>query len=480
VTKHSRTSSVTKIGAIEFLNINLTDDPNKIITIDVYLPFDFGPAIGVTRATIFWHDRYFVWHQGDKEFLLSHGWNRISVNLPSNTSYPIRSVGIKLVSDLPITATFYIDHVMIGSSPDEDREPPQITIYNPLDNTEALSSKMFLSGTVQDNVGIYKCYFTLNGEKVSDLSIVDNVFNSEFSLIYGTNTIVVYAEDFSGNISSSSIKIYLLTPIDNPPNLFIINPTNNSSVSDIVPVNIEVNDDYGITKVEYYVDDQLKFVVSTSPYVWLWDTRSYQNGNYTLKIVAYDTSNQTKSSVLNVKVENLGEDKEPEVEIVTPTPMTEISGSFKINVIVNDERGISKVEYYINDGLIYTDTSGKKGLYEYEINSTNLRTGYQYLKIVAYDTTGNINSTQVIIYVYNKNKKEEFLLTPNNDGVNDIISFSNTTPVNIYDINGLLVKRIEDKNGYWDGKDKNGTIVSNGVYIFQIEGDISGTINVIK
>lgn len=480
VTRHSRTSSVTKIGAIEFLNIDLTNDSNKIITMDVYLPFDFGPAIGVTRATIFWHDRDFVWHQGDKEFLLSHGWNRISVNLPSDTNYPIRSVGIKLISDLPITGTFYIDHVMIGSSPDEDRDPPQLTIHNPLDNTEAVSSKMFLSGTVQDNVGIYKCYFTLNDRVVSNLSIVDNVFNEEFSLVYGTNTITVYAEDFSGNISSATVRIFLWVPIDNFPNLFFISPLDNSSVSDIVSVKVEAWDDYGIQKVEFYLNDEFKFVVSTTPYIWFWDTRSYRNGNYRLTAVAYDTSNQNNSSVINVRVENLPEDNEPKVEIISPSVLEEVSGKFKIYALIDDERGISKVEFYINDALIYTDTSNKKGIYEYEINSNDLFNGHQYLKIVAYDTTGNITTSQIIIYVYNKQEKKEFLLTPNNDGVNDIISFSNTTPVNIYDINGLLVKRIEEKNGYWDGKDKNGKVVANGVYIFQIEQSISGAINVIK
>ncbi|MEO0225264.1 MAG: hypothetical protein ABIL76_09275, partial [candidate division WOR-3 bacterium] len=245
VTKHSRQSSVTKIGAIEFLNVDLTNDPNKIITMDVYLPFEFGPALGVTRATIFWHDRDFKWQQGTKEFLLSSGWNRISVDV-SQTVYPIRSVGIKLVSDLPMIATFYVDHIMIGSSPQEDTTPPIINILNPLDNSEAYLSNIYLSGTIEDNVGISTSYFYINGSYVSNLVLIDGIFNKKISLNYGDNIITVYSEDYSGNVSSSSIKVTLNVPIDDPPFISFLSPNDGEIISDTVIVNVNVIDDNGV------------------------------------------------------------------------------------------------------------------------------------------------------------------------------------------------------------------------------------------
>ncbi|MGB9596333.1 MAG: hypothetical protein ACPL7B_08635, partial [Candidatus Poribacteria bacterium] len=55
--------------------------------------------------------------------------------------------------------------------------------------------------------------------------------------------------------------------------------------------------------------------------------------------------------------------------------------------------------------------------------------------------------------------------------------------INIYDINGRLIKRIEDGNRIWDGTDERGRIVEGGLYIFQVHLGhkiMSGTVVVIK
>jgi len=59
--------------------------------------------------------------------------------------------------------------------------------------------------------------------------------------------------------------------------------------------------------------------------------------------------------------------------------------------------------------------------------------------------------------------------------------------VNIYDLKGSLIRkalpRESDNVFYWDGRDKDGEVVSSGVYIYQVESDgkvINGTIVVSR
>ena len=65
--------------------------------------------------------------------------------------------------------------------------------------------------------------------------------------------------------------------------------------------------------------------------------------------------------------------------------------------------------------------------------------------------------------------------TPNDDGVNDMVSFYVDNPNNaetlirIFDLRGALVRRLEDGLTSWDGLDDEGEPVEMGAYIYQVE-----------
>jgi arabinogalactan endo-1,4-beta-galactosidase len=60
----------------------------------------------------------------------------------------------------------------------------------------------------------------------------------------------------------------------------------------------------GIDRVEFYVDDELKYVDKKPPYEWLWDEKAF--GRHTLKAVAYDKSHGSDSDEIEVIIFNLG------------------------------------------------------------------------------------------------------------------------------------------------------------------------------
>jgi len=87
------------------------------------------------------------------------------------------------------------------------------------------------------------------------------------------------------------------------------------------------------------------------------------------------------------------------------------------------------------------------------------------------------------------------IFTPNGDGKNDWVTFSykndNLSSIVcwVYDIRGSVIRQLdikgleEEGEFTWDGKDKDGNLVSSGIYIYQIEVEgqtINGTIVLAK
>ena len=80
----------------------------------------------------------------------------------------------------------------------------------------------------------------------------------------------------------------------------IISPSDSSIVSDTVDISVTVFSSHEITKVEFYIDESLKYTDTSLPYSYSWNTTGYSNGSYTIKAIAYDTTNQTASDQYTV------------------------------------------------------------------------------------------------------------------------------------------------------------------------------------
>ena len=55
--------------------------------------------------------------------------------------------------------------------------------------------------------------------------------------------------------------------------------------------------------------------------------------------------------------------------------------------------------------------------------------------------------------------------------------------IKIFDLNGRLVRTLENNNNVWDGRDEHGRVVEGGLYIYQIRADeevITGTVIVVR
>ncbi len=92
-----------------------------------------------------------------------------------------------------------------------------------------------------------------------------------------------------------------------PPELSLVGFTDDftPTVQGIVTITAEANDNTGISKIEFIIDDTLVFKDTSLPYEYEWHTSEYSNCKiYTIKVVAYDNSLNSTAVEYSVFVEN--------------------------------------------------------------------------------------------------------------------------------------------------------------------------------
>lgn len=90
-----------------------------------------------------------------------------------------------------------------------------------------------------------------------------------------------------------------------PPIVSIISPTSGEIVSETITVSIQASDNVGVTKIEFYVDDNLEHSLKEEPYEFTWATTTIPNGEYSILVKAYDKArNQGVSKPITITVQN--------------------------------------------------------------------------------------------------------------------------------------------------------------------------------
>jgi len=175
-------------------------------------------------------------------------------------------------------------------------QPPSVSITSP--QSGAIVSKVVpVRVRASDDKGIKKVEFYLDGK----LEATDQRAPFEWSwdtttTASGKHTIKARAYDTIGQTTEDSIQV----KVDQPPSVSIAFPAMNSSVSGVVPLAVSAIDDYGIRRVQFYVNDVLKSTDRVVPYGYDWDTAWISNGEYRIKTVCFDTIDQTARDEINV------------------------------------------------------------------------------------------------------------------------------------------------------------------------------------
>jgi hypothetical protein len=187
---------------------------------------------------------------------------------------------------------------------------------------------------------------------------------------------------------------------DTPPTVMITSPSDGSTVSKGITIQVNANDDVAVSKVELYKDGKLFATDTTSPWEFYWDTISDSNGPHTLVAKAYDTSgNVGESNPITVNVSNTVDNTPPSLSINNPLNGTKVKGLVGISASATDSSGISKIDFYVDDQLKNTAYTTPC---VYSWNTRSAKDGWHTIRVRAYDSVNNWSEASIRIYVANK------------------------------------------------------------------------------
>jgi len=181
------------------------------------------------------------------------------------------------------------------------------------------------------------------------------------------------------------------------PEVTILSPVADATVSDLVAVTVEASDDFGVVRVELFVDGQ-PIAQSNTPssgnrYDFSWGSTQVDDGRHRLSAVAVDAAgNRGTAGDIVVQVVNAAADTTPPtVEIISPAPDSSGTRSVTLSARATDETGVPQVSIYA-DGKLRCAGSGSVSC------SWNLRkvsSGIYGIEAIATDAAGNTASTSV-------------------------------------------------------------------------------------
>ncbi|MGR8999335.1 MAG: M36 family metallopeptidase [Gammaproteobacteria bacterium] len=217
---------------------------------------------------------------------------------------------------------------------------PNVTITAPTDGaTVSDIVTVTASATTNDTGGIAKVeFFVDNVLKGTSLTPPYSITLDTKDLSNGSHTLVSKAYDTAGKIGTSAPVIISVdnSTVDNRPPVISVSE---SGTSGTITLNAMATDNIGVTKVEFYVDNELKGTDTSSPYSMALDSLTLTEGNHTLVGKAYDAaSNIGTSPSVAFTISN-----------TTPTPTTfdeiENNGSTRAANVISDN--VTRIVAYI-------------------------------------------------------------------------------------------------------------------------------------
>jgi len=183
------------------------------------------------------------------------------------------------------------------------------------------------------------------------------------------------------------------SPIDDiPPSVIISSPEERSCIMGITVVSVDAYDnETGIVRVEFYLNETLVFTDYDYPYEYVWNTTGCPDGAYTIKVIAYDLAGNVAEHEVTVIVDNTA----PSIgkSVISPkSPTEEDDVTVKVSV-VDALSGVEEVilSYSTDGGATWTNVTmvlSSNGYYTATIPGQPAGTTVLY-KIYARDAVGN-------------------------------------------------------------------------------------------
>lgn len=225
------------------------------------------------------------------------------------------------------------------------------------------------------------------------------VVNYNYTLQNGYRNLVVTLDgstvSASGTITMDADHTLSASATSTGPTVTITSHNNGDTVSGRIDIEGLVQSSNGISRVDLLVDGIVIRSNNESSFSLRWNTNNWADGTHTVRVVAYDSDNVSGEAQVSLIVDN---DVQITVNITSPqnnSPVTH-GDNVTIEATASSAAGITRVEFYVDDVLLSTDTSSP---YSASWDTSSYLEGSHVVRVVAYDSTGNSNSTNITVNI---------------------------------------------------------------------------------
>ena len=224
----------------------------------------------------------------------------------------------------------------------------------------------------------------------------------------------------------------------NPPQLSIVSPRNNSSVAPgFVEVQVSAKAKYELKGMEFYFDDQL--VADASSFPWIGRVPIPESATvgskHTIRAIAIDRLFNTGEAIIEVKI--AADEVGPEITFLGPIGNQGLSQGSLVHVladVIDRSSGVNVVEFFIDDQSLGFE---KKRPFQKNFIAKG-EIGKHSLTIKAWDYYGNVTEKSIPIRY-----ERERLMSGGDPRIEKLIPYRNSVTVDIIFPNAANVEWAE-------------------------------------
>jgi chitinase len=260
---------------------------------------NFSTPVAITANT-YYVASYFcpAGHYSDDLNDLTNGMDYSPLHVPANGGVYAYGSSSTFPNQLWNASNYWVDVAFNANNSSSDTTAPTVSIIAPSNST--ISGTTTVSISASDNVGVTKVELYISGA----LAYTGNSASSSYSwnttsVANGTYTLLAKAYDAAGNVgqsTSKSVTVSNQVSDSTAPTASITSPVSNSTVSGNVTVNISASDNVGVSKVELYINNSLRYAGTSANCSYTWNTAAEVNDQYTLVAKAYDIAGNVGQS----------------------------------------------------------------------------------------------------------------------------------------------------------------------------------------
>jgi hypothetical protein len=210
--------------------------------------------------------------------------------------------------------------------------------------------------------------FSANANTVANPGYADAAAH-DYRLASASPCLATVGYDTAAKLAGGTGAVPPPTPADTTPPVvafrtLVTGQTVSGMLSEVAG-NCEVtaSDNVGVSRVEFFLDGAPLNVEQFAPYACHWDTTTAADGQHTLKAVGTDAAGNAAGVSVQVTVKNsvVVINDPPLVQLTSPAQGSTFMKVVTVTANASDDKGVARVEFYIDGALKATDTAAPYG-----------------------------------------------------------------------------------------------------------------------